>query len=229
MKSLIFTAENVGKILRGEKTQTRRIMKVQPQTQLSVLKAVTFQNKELIAKWYEQQLWWCNAKGEIESLSFNCPFKIGDEFYCKEAWKFADWTYEGEPYIEYADNERRLIEVGIPDEAWERLIEQWEALSDPANYDIDNRAADRKFRSPIFMPQWASRAICRVTNVRWQRIQDISDKDVIAEYGAINGWNYPGEFFVEAWDKLHGKKHPYSSNPAVWVVEFEAVAESRRV
>jgi len=45
-----------------------------------------------------------------------------------------------------------------------------------------NCSDDRgKWRSSIFLPRWASRLDLLITNIRVQRLQDISDKDVIAE------------------------------------------------
>lgn len=72
----------------------------------------------------------------------------------------------------------------------------------------------------------------RITNVRIERLQDISDKDCVKEgiweaqqvnYTSIDGIPYsPREAFAALIDKVSGKG-TWSSNPFVFVYEFELV------
>jgi hypothetical protein len=72
------------------------------------------------------------------------------------------------------------------------------------------------------MHRWASRINLAVTNVRVERLQDISGLDTIHE-----GLRTPSrhdtrrEEFRELWDSLNAKRgHGWDTNPWVWVVEF---------
>jgi len=69
------------------------------------------------------------------------------------------------------------------------------------------------WKSPMCMPRWASRITLEITDVRVQRLQDISEEDAQAESAK------------EFWDSIDGKSHPWSSNPWVWVVTFKRVTE----
>lgn len=102
-------------------------------------------------------------------------------------------------------------------------------------YAADQRAmtpssACGKSRPSIFMPRWASRIDLKVTDVRVQRLQNISDKDAEAE-GCVDDPSEEVHPFVTLWDSINaGRSFSASSfllsgawdrNPWVWVVEFE--------
>ena len=88
------------------------------------------------------------------------------------------------------------------------------------NYD---KPDNWKWRPSIHMPRWACRTICEVTNVRVERIQDISDEDAIAE--GVGFWGCDTiEVFQDLWDSLYAKRgHPWDNNDLVWVYEFKVL------
>ena len=63
----------------------------------------------------------------------------------------------------------------------------------------------------------------RVTDVRCERLHDVTRDDILAEGGELtkNGIVFQGLCFGEYWDEINGKKHPWESNPWVWVYTFE--------
>jgi len=114
------------------------------------------------------------------------------------------------------------------DTLWVR--ETWFSPPKPHN-DCLGYAADNDFphgvayrmRPSIHMPRTASRITLRVTSVRFERLQDISWNDALAEGVRANGvlpWS-PVDAFRELWDSINFDRAPWRSNPWVWVIEFE--------
>ena len=136
-----------------------------------------------------------------------CPHgKPGDRLWVREAW----------------------ARVGIaqaPDQQWVVYRES------------DNRTDyGGPWKPSIHMPRWASRILLEITDVRVERLQDISEAQALAEgiYSdpAVNGMytadgdNYtskqdgPGRAFADLWKSTGGD---WVANPWVWVVEFKRV------
>lgn len=100
----------------------------------------------------------------------------------------------------------------------------------------NGQPTDGRWRSPIHMPRWASRLTLIVTDVRVQRLQDISEDDAIAEgiertSGSITTYcdyeDYPDDpyewfsrptaSFRTLWNSLHGPD-AWNANP--WVAAY---------
>jgi hypothetical protein len=79
-----------------------------------------------------------------------------------------------------------------------------------------------KWRPSIFMPKDAARLFLKVTNVRKERLHDISEQDLRAEgiNSTIGYYPLMLEMFEEIWNNIHGNK-AWNQNPLVWVIEFE--------
>ena len=89
-----------------------------------------------------------------------------------------------------------------------------------------------RWRPSIHMPSWASRITLEVTDVRVERVQDISDLDALAEGIQVIGRTEVndlsrGKFrhaFRALWDSINAKRgHGWDKNPWVWVVQFRVV------
>jgi hypothetical protein len=76
----------------------------------------------------------------------------------------------------------------------------------------------RGWKSPIFMPRWASRITLEITAVRVERVQDITETDAWAE--GIRTPN-PVAGFMLRWEDLNLKRgYGWSANPWVWTITF---------
>ncbi len=75
----------------------------------------------------------------------------------------------------------------------------------------------------IFMPRWASRILLEITEIRVERLQEITPENCLREGLSLN-YQPVSELpkrYAELWDSLNGKKHPWVSNPWVWVISFK--------
>lgn len=92
-----------------------------------------------------------------------------------------------------------------------------------------------KWRSSMFMPRWASRILLEITEVRAERVQDISEEDAISEgckadnlTAALNNIEYLSarNRFMLLWDSLNAKRgHGWEKNDWVWVINFAVIEE----
>jgi hypothetical protein len=111
-------------------------------------------------------------------------------------------------------------------------------------FKADGVKAD-KWRPAIFMPREAARIFLRVTDVRVERLQDISVQDAKDEgikvhangcvdglaFGCYNGddcvYNRcmrPIDYFSDLWDSINAKRgYGWDTNPWVWVISFERI------
>lgn len=211
-RGIIFNSEMVRAILDGRKTQTRRVMKVQPVLngdRWEVYSAsVEKGNKSIpVTPW-----------GSIEN---NCPFgKIGDRIYVRE-------TYcEGR--IDEYDAEHPLDRYLYVDQSSEGIVYKEMCISD------DIRIDEVVWKPSIHMPKKLARIWLEITDVRVERLNDISQSDAIAEgappshptIDAISrecGFpDFPRSWFGQTWWHIYGKKN-WQDNPWVWVIEFKRI------
>lgn len=97
-----------------------------------------------------------------------------------------------------------------------------------------------KWKPSIHMPRWASRLLLRVTEVRVERLWEITQEDAIAEgierigdrfkgyMRLFTGEEYnpalPKTSFAQLWETINAKRgYGWDSNPWVWVVSFEVM------
>ena len=237
-RPILFSGPMVRALLDGSKTQTRRVCKP---AQFYSLSAVV----EVPDPMERGQVYNGSHFGDEEGeVQFASPYGgRGDRLWVRESWQYADWTDDGYPFIGFHADAARLLRDRIPEEWAMRVEDAWITLSAPANFDIDQRAADRRWRPSIHMPRWASRITLEITSVRAERLRDISESDAKAEgiFPHIRGgwhwlehdssnlddWNQfgyktPRDAYFALWEAINGPGS-VDANPWVWAVEFRKV------
>jgi len=192
-------------LIEGRKFQTRRILKPQPVQNVAGL-------------WVWPPVWAASIKrygvavqtdeaGLVQALMYDparcVGYAPGDRLWVKEAWRI--------------------------DGAGSRVPAEMCRLHRAVEYRADGYEPDRHAeRSPIFMPRWASRLTLAVTDVRVQRLQDMTEADARAEgimqvEDGLFDYHEHAEIrfktakaaFCDLWNSLHGPSS-WGANP--WVV-----------
>ncbi|MCU2337811.1 hypothetical protein N8Q16_16095 [Enterobacter hormaechei subsp. steigerwaltii] len=204
-RGIIFNGEMVRAILDGRKTQTRRIMKVQPSDGFHPTH--NGYDLDLNAHWYTPGVVDKNgclqpAKKDVfgvadENEGYTCPFgAVGDRIWVRETF------------------------CAVPDH------------EEPAGcsallYAADGNGPYGKWTPSIHMPRWASRLTLEITGVRVERLRDLSEDDAKSEGitpssgGVLPGWEYRINF-RDLWMSIYGADN-WETNPWVWVIEFKVV------
>lgn len=139
-------------------------------------------------------------------------FAVGDRLYVREAWR-AEVDFD----------------AVSPCNMFEDTPIAYEASPTVAHM------AMGRFRQGMHMPRWASRLTLTVTDVRVQRLQDISEADAIAE-GVTDSWpeiecNSSRPFrdgYRWLWDSLNADRgFAWDTNP--WVVAVSFTVERRNI
>ncbi len=144
-----------------------------------------------------------------------CPFgKPGDQLLVKETWRL--WDGQG-GWLPTGDfNEPDIVTENLSDF---KGRESW-LQSRPVEYRSTSLDPDGPWRASVVMPKWASRLALEVTDVRVERLQDITDDDGRAE-GFF--YNFPltfREVVKRRWNKSN-PKFPWDFNPWVYAISFE--------
>lgn len=196
------------------KTQTRRVLKSQPSSHAQIYR---------VGSAWE---WRDGTRGG----SVRIPYTTGDRLWVKEAWRF--------PAIDdfYSPSEvaNQCLDAGYI-RPWAAII--YEADRHKINWPSHFGDAGR-LRNARFMPRWASRITLIVTDVRVQRLQDISEEDAKAEglspdpvsgrywcgmdeAGPITAKS-PITAYAWLWNSLHGED-AWTANPWVAAYTFRPV------
>ena len=100
----------------------------------------------------------------------------------------------------------------------------------PCNTDGDGKRS--AWRSSMFMPRWASRLLLDVTDVRLERLHDITEADAMAEglqVEHLSGADRGRRSYAHLWDILNYARAPWATNPFCWAITFRRVDIARPV
>ncbi|MDO8233752.1 hypothetical protein Q5738_09215 [Citrobacter werkmanii] len=216
-RGMIFNGEMVRAIIDGRKTQTRRIMAIQPEhSELGLRRVIDSKNGRDNGKYFWSQ---SDARGlKMRSKLFGCPYgEVGDRIWVRE-------TYQG-PLFDYEHMESYL-EDSSKFEKPEFCVYRADGNPAPEFYDADDNL-HCGWRPSIHMPRWASRLTLEITGVRVERLASVSDEDAGKEGYPANPAPYGGDmdkwlWFRQLWDSIYPDQS-FKHNPWVWVIEFKVV------
>lgn len=206
---ILFSGPMVRAILADQKTQTRRVLKQATGPSLSV----SIEDEPGVA-----ELSWLHGDGpgyEVHETIKRvcCPYgQLGDRLWVRESFS-GPWCMEAQGGC-----------AAVPPSKWGEGSRIWYWAD--GNPDFGDWT---KPRPSIHMPRWASRITLEITDVRVQRLQDISEADCIAE--GITHADLPSNpqddqrartWYRGLWEQINGADS-WAANPWVWVVEFRRI------
>lgn len=222
---IIFSGPMVQAIQDGRKTITRRVIKPQPGNAIEKVRFDADYNS-----WIDEAFDFVKNR--------KCPYGVpGDRLWVKEThylWGTWEQYYDGDKqrwrFIDHTDVDHP---VRYPAAEGKRFYQG------PANGGDDYHC-----RPSIFMRREYSRIMLDVTDVRVERVRDITEQDAKASGISVlilqseddhSAWyqSAPGVHqarnarvsFASRWDSINAKRgYGWSTNPWVWVVEFKVVS-----
>ena len=211
IKPILFNTEMVRAILEGRKSCTRRLVKF-----------FSGENPRWTG-YIKDGLMLYNGKNE--PCIRKAPYQPGDIIYVRETWeRFECWNCEGD--------ERG----NCPKEPQKSVLNK---TCGCYMYRATNEiSGDAKWHPSIHMPKEAARIWLKVTNVRVERLQEITSKQICREGVEVE---YPhalnGEekryAFSTLWNSTIKKSdidtYGWDANPYVWIIEFERCEKPKGV
>lgn len=164
--------------------------------------------------------------------SINTPF--GAHGIITPRYKVGETVYLKEPYCIHRMSNPYVSQT------WEEILYKYGEDKAVIDYMEDNLGV--RWKNKLFMPESAARHFIKITSVRAERLQDISEEDCIKEgityemAYECNGWRptyndpdsggYPDykAAYADLIDSINGQG-TWKSNPFVWVYDYELMAE----
>lgn len=214
MKGMSFSAEMSRALWHGRKTVTRRLMKPQPdethwkESAKTTPKEWRKQIQLTLAHYGYDEHAWClfNVGDKVNAMPFTGrkPRYIqGEVVYVKESWRCDDMSVAQD-----AMSPRKGL-------FYRSTMPEWELSIMPNDW-----------RSLVIMPQWVSRLHLRIVDVRPERIQDITEEEIIREgFSTIlrehDACVHLRDQFMAIWNVLYPGS--WDRNDWVWRYELEEV------
>lgn len=205
-RPILFNTEMVQAILVGRKTCTRRIVKPQPKTRLCYAfagggrRTWGYPSPSAYEIWGEEYKLPDDITKEDLTKRWKPPYHTDDILYVRETW--------------LKDVDRYMYRANY---------------SDQEKFYRDSKEIEMKWKPSIHMPKDAARIWLRVTEVKVERLQDITEAGAAKE-GCIDDVEFARgksarNHFATLWNTTIKKPdidiYGWSANPLVWVVEFE--------
>jgi len=181
-------------LLDGRKTQTRRILKPQP-PEGSRFFAWDIGDAGFFARFLKE-----HDDGNADMPFAKLPAWHGDRLWVRETCRAWEVENTGEDMVQYMADETSQLIQNTPEAA-----DRWGAM-----YHYGARGPKGRVGQTvpsIHMPRWASRLTLTVTDVRVERLQDITRGDAMAEgcpFANMADGPNPCDWFSDLWDAING-------------------------
>lgn len=236
-RPILFNAPMVRALIEGRKTQTRRIMKPQPIGNGFIARGEVLTLNDFLPP---DAMLLSVGKGRsryttssYEGWESACPYgQPGDLLWVRETFQplFADGWEEGRNPDGSGDRVNYKTGEGYAPHY----------VADCGRIEFVTPDGDLVTRCtpPIRMPRWASRLTLRITDVRVQRLNDISEADALAEgvtpkwepgcsgrlMEAFNGFSFrpAASAYADLWEQINGAGS-WEANPWAWALTFDVI------
>ena len=239
-KPILFNTEMVKAILDGRKTQFRIPVNVSSDCTYyasginKTAISSNFNNFEAIFVLPKDK--WKNSLTPKLGYFSSC-YKDGDIIFVQEDWKVGGWNntsfafdHSCEPFDKSWHNPPSKEHFY---DLLRNTLDELEAMKYPNK---NGEYKWEKFKSPLkmmdksTMQDWMARIFLKVTNVRVERLQDISVRDIEKESGwrrEIYSYSNKNKAFLrdycDFWNSTAKDGYKWEDNPYVFVYEFERI------
>lgn len=211
-RPMLFNGAMVRAVLSGSKTQTRRVIKKQPEG--------------------DRYLDWtcCQPLGGFgcdiiygnDEPRTHCPYgQVGDQLWVRETFQ----PIFAEGVTDWGDVDYKTGEGYAP------IYPATDKVAEFVGFDGD---ITTRCTPSIHMPRWASRIQLEITGIRVERLNDCSEADAKAEgvkpdnetsKDVMDGLKPQFQYkepYMRLWESINGEGS-WSANPWVWVIEFKVI------
>lgn len=215
-RPILFSAPMVRATLSDDKVQTRRVVKLPRHILHDDVSLTRLQPGYADGV---RPVW--EYDGDPNAFSSPCPYGVpGDRLYVKEAtylWceRVPDGTTKtGRPKWRYVPMEGAPVHY---------VADGHGKPTTPIVHPKTGNEWGWRYKTARFMPRWASRLTLEITDVRVERVQEISNADAKAEGVVFDGREYR-ESFCDLWDSINADRgYGVAANPLVWALTFKRV------
>lgn len=222
-RPILFNTEMVKAILDGRKTMTRRIIKTSVKNDFQGFVFDSTDNSKVGKCMF----------GKGCSCEYIKPlYQAGDILWVRETfYQYGEW-FDIPQTDEYGDIiEKRSF---IPQNANEHPIYFADTLPSGIKVLKGYKSGRGYYKRPsLFMPREAARIFLKVTNIKAERLQDITEDGAKEEGFQVGDKPFGGnssqtltakQSFMWTWKMLYDKgDYPWVLNPWIWVISFEKV------